>query len=543
MAYHPGLQLTTVTVGGASTLESGDSLLLVATITATRSLLWVEGNTSWHYDSDPKTVEGILGAELSFEILPCNISGFRTQNNQIIDVSAPGSYTHLYNIRVSKFKVSGGKRSPVGTTKDYSNVFIPTGDGSPVDLDTLLPVGTQAGGVVLVPDSWGGMVAAAEAAAVAAADVAEVAVNEYLTANPPPAGPAGPQGPKGDTGDYVIELRTDTNLASDVAAAWVFEDGSIAARLFRDGTMDAKIGTAPATGLGLVAYGDSTTYGADLADPAGQRWTTLLGDALGRIVANRGLSGARAEEIAAFAGGVTITGTVTGDSIPAAGNAALASSSLDVDPWRAGMGPVFGPRFPVLAVIDGDTPIPGELIYQNASLRYFARSTPGAAIPTTTLEMLASDTSGTLFLGAGTNNVPLVISGTQTVDDVVAWYRAITEAWTGPVIVWGILDRGYNERPGTATGDVIDDLDARLASGYGSHYVPVRRYLSSPRALTDAARLVPGFDATAEDLTAQSVGRTPPSFRAAVSSVHLNALGHRLQARLLHRHMILRGLA
>ena len=168
MAYHPGLQLTTVTVGGASTLESGDSLLLVATITATRSLLWVEGNTSWHYDSDPKTVEGILGTELSFEILPCNISGFRTQNNQIIDVSAPGSYTHLYNIRVSKFKVSGGKRSPVGTTKDYSNVFIPTGDGSPVDLDTLLPVGTQAGGVVLVPDTWDARVAAAEAAAIAA---------------------------------------------------------------------------------------------------------------------------------------------------------------------------------------------------------------------------------------------------------------------------------------------------------------------------------------------------------------------------------------
>ena len=181
MAYHPGLQLATVTVGGASTLESGDSLLLIATITATRSLLWVDGNTSWHYDSDTKTVDGVLGAELSFEILPCDISGFRTQNNQIIDVSIPGSYTHLYNIRVSKFKVSGTKRSPVGPPKDYSNVFIPTGDGSPIDLDTLLPVGTQAGGVVLVPDTWDARVAAAEAAA---ADMAAAAgiINDALTA-------------------------------------------------------------------------------------------------------------------------------------------------------------------------------------------------------------------------------------------------------------------------------------------------------------------------------------------------------------------------
>lgn len=163
MAYHPGLQLATVTVGGASTLESGESLILSAQITASRSLLWVDGDLSWHYDSDPKTVDGTLGSELSIELLPCDIQGFRTQNNQIIDVSVPGSYTHLYNIRVSKSKMVGNKKVPVGTPRDYSNVFIPTGDGSPVDLDTLLPVGTQAGGVVQVPDTWDARVAAAEA--------------------------------------------------------------------------------------------------------------------------------------------------------------------------------------------------------------------------------------------------------------------------------------------------------------------------------------------------------------------------------------------
>ena len=168
MAYHPGLQLATITVGGASTLESGESLVLSAHITASRSLLWVDGDISWHYDSDTKTVDGTLGSELLIELLPCDIQGFRTQNNQIIDVSVPGSYTHLYNIRVTKSKMVGNKKVQVGTSKDYSNVFIPTGDGSPVDLDTMQPVATVAGGVVLVPDTWDKRVAAAEAAAVAA---------------------------------------------------------------------------------------------------------------------------------------------------------------------------------------------------------------------------------------------------------------------------------------------------------------------------------------------------------------------------------------
>ena len=139
----------------------------------------MDGNTSWHYDSDPKTVDGILGSELSLELIPCDISGFRTQNNQIIDVSVPGSYTHLYNILVSKYKMVGSKKVLVGAPREYLNVFIPTGDGSPIDLDTLLPVGTQAGGVVQVPDTWNQRVAAAEAAA---AEAAAATINDGLAA-------------------------------------------------------------------------------------------------------------------------------------------------------------------------------------------------------------------------------------------------------------------------------------------------------------------------------------------------------------------------
>ena len=164
MVYAPGIILRPWTVGGTTTTEAGEALFTRAKVTASRSLmLW--GATGWRYESSTKTITSTEGAQVSGDLPVCDQSGWRTENNAIIDVaSVPGSYTHVYTIKVSQFrKDSAGREVPVGEERTYANVFIPTGDGSPVDLDTLLPVGTVAGGVVLVPDTWSARLDALEA--------------------------------------------------------------------------------------------------------------------------------------------------------------------------------------------------------------------------------------------------------------------------------------------------------------------------------------------------------------------------------------------
>jgi hypothetical protein len=104
-------------------------------------------------------------------------------------------------------------------------------------------------------------------------------------------------------------------------------------------------------------------------------------------------------------------------------------------------------------------------------------------------------------------------------------------------MVWGMLDRGLTEAPGTTRGDYIADLESWLGQEYGTDFVPVRQYLSSQQALDDAAIVSPGFTPTSNDLACVAAGGVPPSFRIGPGSAHLNNLGHRLQARIFYRHM------
>jgi len=83
-------------------------------------------------------------------------------------VSVPGSYTHTYTVTLIALTAA----NKIVSQRILGPFVLPTGDGSPVDLDTLLPVGTVAGGVVLVPDTWDAKVAEAVAAAGSADEAA-----------------------------------------------------------------------------------------------------------------------------------------------------------------------------------------------------------------------------------------------------------------------------------------------------------------------------------------------------------------------------------
>lgn len=161
MPYPAAITLRQCTVGGSSVFESGEALTLVAEIRASRGLIW--GPTGWQFLSDTVVVSGDVGTELQFSLPVTNLSGWRLLDDpsKIVDVSAPGSYTHQYTVTL--YATRNGK--PVEAPRVIGPFALPADDLSPVDLDLTLPTTTVAGGVVQVPDTWDAKVAAAEAAA------------------------------------------------------------------------------------------------------------------------------------------------------------------------------------------------------------------------------------------------------------------------------------------------------------------------------------------------------------------------------------------
>lgn len=316
----------------------------------------------------------------------------------------------------------------------------------------------------------------------------------------------------------------------ETVGAFVFDDHSIVAKVTADGR---TIGGAefPATAT-FTAVGDSTTH-ANNVPVAADRWVNLFSAATGRTVTNLGLSGSRAEERAFVIGAVSIKGSVA--SIPASGSVNI--TGLDIDPWRAGA----TAAVPVDLITDDGTIIEGTFAPSGAN-RVFTRTTAGAAVTTSTVIIRAAvQTTGTLFVGLGINNEPEIIAGNQTLDQLKSWYMAIARRHQGRLVIWGMLDRGLAEKLGTAIGDLIAALEAWLAATFGDDYYPLRKYLASPQALTDAVIFQPGFTPTGADIAAQAEGTVPPSFRDADTSVHLLALGQKLQARYFQREMSLRG--
>lgn len=233
MSYPPGITLRPVTIGGATTLESGEQLSLVAEVKSSRSLMW--GATGWQFHAVPRTIKGNDGEELSFSLPVTDLTGWRLLDNpgSAIDVSTPGSYTHMYTIKLTTLQ--GGRPVAVRTVGPF---VLPAEDLSPVDLDLMLPVGTQAGGVVQVPDTWDAKVAAAEA----------------VTAAITPAG-------------LVLTSATDAE-AQRAALAVVERSAALAPSLPRQRHPRPTVWTAFQSGHGWTTGGAGATWNlSDSTDP------------------------------------------------------------------------------------------------------------------------------------------------------------------------------------------------------------------------------------------------------------------------------------
>ena len=150
-------------------LEDGADLIIKATVSASKSL--VRDSTGFRFERSFKIVESTQGQPLEFSIPTTDSAGWRDAATQsLIDVSAPGSYTHRYSAVVELFD---GMRA-VGTSFTLGPFTVPAG-AEPLDLDKMLLVGNVAGGQVLIPDVWSTLIAQAQAAAQAAAVSAQQA--------------------------------------------------------------------------------------------------------------------------------------------------------------------------------------------------------------------------------------------------------------------------------------------------------------------------------------------------------------------------------
>lgn len=283
------------------------------------------------------------------------------------------------------------------------------------------------------------------------------------------------------------------------------------------------------------AYGDSTTYGADLADPEAERWTKLLGDYLGVNIGNNGSSGARAEEICALLGGVPMTVTVNGGIIES-DLSRTQLTYLDIDPFRGSNIDEFSAS---ITTADG-TVINGSVNESGGFSAYGLVS--DVTVSTSKVELFSNSgryhrNNNIIFIGAGINNENQIVAGDYGAEFVQEYYSKGTDSIKGDFIVWGLLDRGITEIEGTIKGDYILEMEAWLKLKYGSKFANVRGYLSSQKAIEDAQIIDVSYTPTADDNTAISNNVTPPSFRANSSTVHLGVLGHKLQALFLKRHI------
>jgi hypothetical protein len=292
---------------------------------------------------------------------------------------------------------------------------------------------------------------------------------------------------------------------------------------------------------GFAAYGDSTTYGADLVDPETDRWTTLLSAMMGVPIVNRGVSGQEVEEIAARLGAIPVVSSGVSGGTLGAYPAKTALIDFDVN-ILAGSLTSFGR----LVTVDGDV-IHGRLNRSDA-LGYDQLLFRQLESGTTDIDIAGSvefhayeeglpHRSMDVLFASGVNDENQVVDGEQTVSSVIDYVSRTFTACRGQAFYWGMLDRGINEVAGTVKGDMILEVNAWAAKHFGARFIDVRGYLSSARALADAQVIDATYTPTTDDNTAVAAGVTPPSFRANSGTVHLGPLGHKLQARMMYRHL------
>ena len=245
MAYPASVITRTCTVGGSSAVESGADLVISVAIEASRGLI----RDGERMPSSPETKTSEPGGEVSFGLPVSDQSGYRDEaTGMVIDVSVPDSHTHTYTATITTTR--GSKL----VSQRVVNFPLPTGDLSPVDVDTLIDAGTVDGVLVSVPDSLTPRMVALEETVAGVADYA--ARLDALEAG-------------GGTGGGVTEVSGVVTLPADgprVVQMYTIGSTTINGETFAVDT--ALVARRTAAGVWQVAVVDSADWRAFVAPDA-----------------------------------------------------------------------------------------------------------------------------------------------------------------------------------------------------------------------------------------------------------------------------------
>jgi len=264
----------------------------------------------------------------------------------------------------------------------------------------------------------------------------------------------------------------------------------------------------PALGLvpytKIAAFGDSMTNGYLGGGPT---YPIALASALGVEVQNFGIPSQTSHEIALRQGGLQITLTVTGNSIPATASVAVTAYSPS-DTWRSGFTWSFAGT---LAGIDG------TLTKASDNTWSFTRTAAGtaAACPPGTVFVPATEKpydSWIQILWSGRNNVNTAVVKADT-DAMVANLTPQNKQF----LILSVFN-GQNEPSGSAGYNNVAAVNAALAAAYPNNYVDLRAWI------INSGLAAAGITPTAADTTAISEDRIPPSLM--VDNLHLTGTGY-----------------
>lgn len=166
MTFPDYIPTRTVTAGKAFALETAAPLPVKISVRASRSLIW--GATGYRFEAVGAAATGEGFDEASLELPVTDLNGWRDANTRAeIEISEEGFQTHSHTY--SADVTVGSKTYKIGP------FVLPSGTGD-IDLDLVVPTGTEAGSSVLIPDEWSRIASeAAEEARKAAEDARSAA--------------------------------------------------------------------------------------------------------------------------------------------------------------------------------------------------------------------------------------------------------------------------------------------------------------------------------------------------------------------------------
>ena len=280
----------------------------------------------------------------------------------------------------------------------------------------------------------------------------------------------------------------------------------------------------------IVCWGDSMTAGNEGVTNAGA-YPIILQTSIGPQVVNQGIGGQTSTQIGARQGGVPTYATVEGGMIPAQGGVTVK--------FATGYEPTTDPYQTVRGSING---VEGNLTLSNVLPAGVFTFTPvaGSRIPmaVTGTPRFVPDTPYQNYLPVlweGRNNLFPTTKGpsgpAQIESDIASQVASLPKGLN--YLVLSVLNQNYAaERKGGANYVTLMDLDNRLSSTYGSHYLDVRSTLvssydpTSPVDVTDYnSDMIPTSlgAITAQGSLVGHIGKTDTTFTVKLTAGALTA--------------------